>query len=187
MTWRSKIARLLPTGSRVLDIGCGNGYIAHHLSAILRADVSGIDLAHKTDALINYHQYDGTRFPIVDSSFDAALLCYVLHHAQDLEIVLTELRRVLKNGGLAVIYEDIPEKGWDRLICAIHDRKWRNRTGPCTFHTEAEWRVVFASNGFEVVSERRLSRWRKVVHPVSRRIFLVCAISLDRFAPDTSD
>lgn len=168
-----EIARLIPNGPRLLDIGCGNGYIAHHLSAMLLADVTGIDLQHKTDAPINYRQYDGARFPIVDASFDAALLCYVLHHTQDLEIVLAELRRVLCNGGLAVVYEDIPETSWDRLVCAIHNRKWRKRTGPCTFLTEAEWRAVFATHGFEVVSERRLSRWRKVVHPVRRRRFLL--------------
>ena len=168
-----EIARLIPNGPRLLDIGCGNGYIAHHLSAMLRADVTGIDLQHKTDAPIKYRQYDGTRFPIVDASFDAALLCYVLHHTQDLKTVLAELRRVLSNGGLAVVYEDIPETSWDRLVCAVHDRKWRKRTGPCTFLTEAEWRSTFATHGFEVVSERRLSRWRKVVHPVRRRRFLL--------------
>jgi ubiquinone/menaquinone biosynthesis C-methylase UbiE len=157
----------------VLDVGCGNGYIAHHLSSILRADVAGIDLEYTTEAPINYRQYNGGRFPIKDSSFDAALLCYVLHHTQDLEIVLTELRRVLRNGGLAVIYEDVPKTSWDRFVCAIHDRKWRNRTGPCTFRTKDEWRSAFSAAGFEVVSERRLSRWRNIAYPVTRRCYLL--------------
>jgi ubiquinone/menaquinone biosynthesis C-methylase UbiE len=168
-----EVGRMLPTGSRVLDVGCGNGYIAHHLSSILRADVAGIDLEHTTEAPINYRQYNGGRFPIEDSSFDAALLCYVLHHTQDIRIVLTELRRVLRNGALAVIYEDVPRTTWDRFVCAIHDRKWRNRTGPCTFRSEEEWRAVLASNGFDVVLERRLSRWRNVAYPVARRCYLV--------------
>jgi ubiquinone/menaquinone biosynthesis C-methylase UbiE len=168
-----EVARMIPAGSRVLDVGCGNGYIAHHLSAILHADVAGIDLEHTTEAPINYQQYNGSRFPAADQFFDAALLCYVLHHTQDLEIVLTELRRVLRNGGLAVVYEDIPETSLDRLVCVIHDRKWRNRTGPCTFRTEDEWRSVFRSMGFEVVTERRLSRWRNIAHPVSRRCYLL--------------
>jgi SAM-dependent methyltransferase len=168
-----EVARMIPPGARVLDIGCGNGYIAHHLSAILRADVAGIDLKHTTEASINYQQYNGSRFPISDQSFEAALLCYVLHHTQDLKVVLTELRRVLCNGGLAVVYEDIPETSLDRLVCAIHNRKWRNRTGPCTFQTEDEWRALFRSGGFEVVTERRLSRWRNIAHPVSRRCYLL--------------
>jgi ubiquinone/menaquinone biosynthesis C-methylase UbiE len=168
-----EVARMLPTGSRVLDVGCGNGYIAHHLSSLLRADVAGIDLKYKTESAISYRQYNGGRFPIKDESFDAALLCYVLHHTQDITIVLTELRRVLRNGGLAVVYEDVPETSWDRFMCALHDRKWRNRTGPCTFRSEEEWRVVFDSAGFEIVKERRLSRWRNIAYPVARRSFVL--------------
>lgn len=168
-----EIGRLIPTGSRVLDIGCGNGYIAHHLSAIVGAHVTGIDLKPKTDAHINYRQYDGTRFPIAGRSIDAALLCYVLHHTQDVKLVLTELRRVLRDGGWAVVYEDIPETHWDRLVCSVHDRKWRSRTGPCTFRTDGEWRALFETSGFAVVKERRLSRWRNLAYPVSRRCYLV--------------
>ena len=168
-----EVARMIPRGSRILDIGCGSGYIAQHLSGILRADVTGIDLQPTTEAPINYQQYNGLHFPVADQSFEAALLCYVLHHTQDLETVLTELRRVLRNGGLAVVYEDIPDTGWDRLVCAIHNLKWRNHTGPCTFRIDEEWRDVFAANGFEVIRRRRLSRWRNIAHPVARRCYLL--------------
>jgi Methyltransferase domain len=78
-----EIARVLPHGSEVLDVGCGNGFIAHHLSAMLGTSVMGIDLARKVEAPIGYRRYDGARFPASDQSFDAVTLCYVLHHAQD--------------------------------------------------------------------------------------------------------
>ena len=168
-----EIARAVPPGSRVLDVGCGNGYIAHHLSALLGSTVTGIDVARRTDALIPYHAYDGQTFPVDDKTFDAALCCYVLHHAQDLKPIFTELRRTLRENGWLVIYEDIPRQWWDRIICVIHDLKWRHRTGPCTFHDEPEWRNTFASEGFELCGTRSLSRWRKVVHPVSRQMFVL--------------
>lgn len=168
-----EVARVLPRHSRVLDVGCGNGYIAHHLSALIGAEVLGIDLDANTQASINYRQFDGLNFPARDQSFDAALLCYVLHHAQDVNAVLGELRRVLRDGGLALVYEDIPAGWWDRVVCRIHDRKWRYRTGPCTFRRETEWRSVFNTAGFEIVKERPLSRWRKSVHPVSRRMYVL--------------
>src|ERR1051325_463016 len=38
-----EVARVLPRGARVLDVGCGSGYIAHHLSALLGTRVKGID------------------------------------------------------------------------------------------------------------------------------------------------
>jgi ubiquinone/menaquinone biosynthesis C-methylase UbiE len=111
-----EIARVVPAKSRVLDVGCGNGFIAHHLAAMVGATVIGIDLDATTEAAINYRQFDGKHFPVADGSVDAVLLCYVLHHAQDLGVVMSELRRVLSDGGLAVIYEDIPCAWWEKFI-----------------------------------------------------------------------
>jgi ubiquinone/menaquinone biosynthesis C-methylase UbiE len=171
MAW--EIARVIPRGSEVLDVGCGNGFIAHHLSAMLGADVLGIDLGSGADAPIDYRQYHGARFPAPDKSFSAVTLCYVLHHAQDIKLMLSELRRVLRDGGLAVIYEDIPRSWWDRGLCWMHNRQWKNRTGPCTFRLESEWRCLFETFGFEIVKQRPLSRWRNLTHPVSRGFYVV--------------
>lgn len=172
-----EIARVIPRGSEVLDVGCGNGFIAHHLSVLLGstagAKVVGIDLGENAKAPIDYRRYDGKQFPVMASSFDAVLLCYVLHHAQDVRVVLSEMRRVLRDGGLAVIYEDIPQTRWDRAVCWIHNRQWRGRTGPCTFRLEHEWRDQFLDAGFEVVTERPLSRWRNLTHPVCRRFYVL--------------
>lgn len=168
-----ELARVLPRRSRVLDVGCGNGFIAHHLSALLGTRVSGIDVRKSVDASIDYAAFDGLHFPADDNSFDAVLLCYVLHHAQDQPAFLHEVRRVLRDGGLVVVYEDIPEAAWDAAACRAHDRAWRARTGPCTFRRWEEWRRLFTSTGFEVLSERRLSRWRNLTHPVRRGLYVL--------------
>jgi len=168
-----EIARILPIKSRVLDVGCGNGFIAHHLSAMLNARAIGIDLDAQTEAAIDYRQFDGKQFPVGDRSVDAVLLCYVLHHAQDIGLLMNELRRVLSFGGRAIIYEDIPGVWWDRLVCWTHNLKWRKRTGPCTFRNESAWRALFNSAGFEVLTERSLSRCRNLAHPVRRRFYVL--------------
>jgi SAM-dependent methyltransferase len=170
-----EIARILPANSRLLDVGCGNGFIAQHLSAMLGTKAIGIDLAPTTEAAIDYRQFDGREFPVAENSVDAVLLCYVLHHAQDIGMVLEEMHRVLSGGSLAIIYEDIPACWWDRLVCWTHDLKWRKRTGRCTFRLEGDWRTIFDSAGFEIVSERALSRWRNVAHPVRRRLYVLKA------------
>jgi SAM-dependent methyltransferase len=168
-----EIAAVVPPNSRVLDVGCGKGFIAHHLSAMLGTNVIGIDLTTAAETSIDYRQFDGRHFPLPNESVDAVLFCYVLHHAQDLPLVVNEMRRVLSNGGLAIIYEDIPAAWWDRMVCVIHDLKWRKRSGPCTFHGEAGWRSIFNSEGFEIVTERPLSRWRNLSHPVRRRFYIL--------------
>ncbi len=168
-----EIARVLPANARVLDVGCGSGFIAHHLSAMTGTRVLGIDLDERTEATIDYRQFDGQHFPVADKSIDAVLLCYVLHHAQKLDVVLLELRRVLSAGGRALVYEDIPLAWWDRAVCWTHNLKWRQRTGPCTFYSTPEWSVRFRSAGFEIITERPLSRWRNFTHPVQRNFFLI--------------
>jgi ubiquinone/menaquinone biosynthesis C-methylase UbiE len=178
-----EIARVIPRGAEVLDVGCGNGFIAHHLSAMLGRSVVGIDLGSGAEAAIDYRQYDGARFPAPDKSFSAVTLCYVLHHAQDVQVVLNEMRRVLRSGGFAVIYEDIPQSWWDRGMCWIHNRQWQRRTGRCTFRLESEWRTLFKSLGFEVMSERPLSRWRNLTHPVSRRFYVLKQSPIYRACP----
>lgn len=168
-----EIARVIHRGSEVLDVGCGNGYIAHHLSAMLGTSVTGIDVADSTDALIDYRQYDGCEFPVADASVDAVVSAYVLHHTQDVDSMLSEMNRVLRPDGVAIIYEDIPETLWDRFICWTHDLKWRKRTGACTFRSEKTWRVLFATAGFDLTCESRLSRLRNMGHPVHRRLYLL--------------
>ena len=168
-----EVARVLPRGARVLDIGCGSGFIAHHLSALVGARVVGLDVRKTTDAPIEYLCYDGARFPAPDHSFDAVLLCYVLHHAQEQCDFLREVRRVLRGGGLAVVYEDIPASLWDAAVCRAHDRSWRGRTGPCAFRREGEWRALFDAGGLSVIAERRLSRWRNFAHPVRRHLYVL--------------
>src|SRR5438067_2395827 len=168
-----EIARVIPCGAEVLDVGCGNGFIAHHLSAMLGTSVVGIDVSGATQAAIDYRQYDGAQFPLPDKSVDAVLLCYVLHHAQDVSAVLAEMKRVLRPGGLAVIYEDIPETAWDRFICWTHNLQWRKRTGACTFRSESEWIAMLEQTGFDAIVDRQLSRARNLTHPVRRRFFLL--------------
>jgi len=168
-----EVARVIPRDSRVLDVGCGNGFIAHHLSAMLGAGVTGIDLDERAQAPIDYRRFDGTHFPVADKSFDGALFCYVLHHAQELGAVLSEVKRVLRPGGLMVVYEDIPALWWDRFVCWTHNAQWKGRTGPCTFRREDEWRTTFDFAGFEVLSERTLRRLRNLAHPVCRRLYVL--------------
>ena len=174
-----EIARVVKSGATILDVGCGNGFIAHHLTGLLKSRVIGLDVKNFTSANIDYVPYDGRHFPVRDRSVDAVLLCYVLHHARDASLVLNEVRRVLRKDGRVIVYEDSPSGWLDRAVCWSHNKQWEGRTGRCTFQLAREWQGIFALSGFKVETSRGLSRWRNIAHPVSRNFFVL--------EPDTSD
>jgi ubiquinone/menaquinone biosynthesis C-methylase UbiE len=170
-----EVADLIPPDTRLLDVGCGNGFVAHHLNALLGTRVTGVDVGVDAKARIKYLRYDGTRLPVRDGSYDGVLLSYVLHHVQDVDLVLSEVCRVLRKDGLVVVYEDVPKNLWDRVPCWTHDRMWRRRTGPCTFRRPPEWADLFASYGLEIVSAKSISRWRNVFYPIGHILYVLKA------------
>ena len=102
------------TGKDVLEIGCGGG---GHASLFKRAGacIVASDITKerclstaKKFGLIEEGwgmvlQGDAENLPFEDASFDIVYSNGVLHHSQDTEACVTEVERVLRPGGLAVI------------------------------------------------------------------------------------
>jgi len=112
-------ARLFP-GTKVLDAGCGPGYVAAS-ARLLGADAEGIDFSEgmvsKATALfpgIAFSVADVERLPMQDATFDAVLSNIVLFHVTDPDRAMSEARRVLKPGGRLVFSQWL---GPDRSEC----------------------------------------------------------------------
>lgn len=99
-----------PVQLRVLDIGCGGGLLAEQFAA-MGCQVTGIDQSipslnaaknhAKTMGLdIEYLQGNAEHLPFSDHEFDIVCCCDVLEHLDSVNVVIQELSRVLKPGGI---------------------------------------------------------------------------------------
>lgn len=110
--WR----RSVPSGSRVLDLGCARGREVFREQG---AFVVGMDLASNAlrECLENY---DGgveaslTALPVADHSFDCVVSSHVLGHVahSDKDQVLSEIHRVLRPGGVSLHVIETDSKCW---------------------------------------------------------------------------
>lgn len=109
----------LKTADYMLDFGAGTGFFAIPASSIVgpegmiyAVDISELMLMELSKRVqekrirnIVFILEDGNPLPIEDKSIDFILLAFVFHEFEYREIVLKELRRVLKRFGKIVIFE----------------------------------------------------------------------------------
>jgi SAM-dependent methyltransferase len=99
------LAAELAGARRVLDVGSGEGQIARRAaaggaSAIgLDATQTLLDAARARGGGVAYVRASATALPFADAAVDAAVVCLVLEHLDDLEAAVAELSRVIQPGG----------------------------------------------------------------------------------------
>jgi SAM-dependent methyltransferase len=106
-----------PAGSRVLELGGGSGFQASILSS-WACHVKSIDVATRPDPHSQRYgrqyfavtTYDGQNIPFADDSFDVVYSSHMLYHAVDLDLMLAEMKRVVRQGGVAV--HVLPSAAW---------------------------------------------------------------------------
>jgi SAM-dependent methyltransferase len=105
--------------ARILDFGAGiGGSVAHVRHYFPTAQLTCVDVsvaslrlaAQRFPGAADFVAFDGSRLPFADGSFDCAFAACVFHHIEPALHVglLSELHRVLRPGGLVMIYEHNP-------------------------------------------------------------------------------
>lgn len=116
------VALALPAGRRILDVGCGSGWLSEYL-ARMGYEVTGIDISsdlieiarqrmacvpydvdHETPALCRFIAHDIESGPL-EETFDAVFCYDSLHHFEDERAVLRNISRMVAYGGLLFILE----------------------------------------------------------------------------------
>jgi len=103
------------TVGKVLEIGCGAGTVAAHLSnkhsmqvIATDADPEQVQLAkshYPEHENLRFLQADATDLPFEDAEFEMVLSLNVFHHIADWSRVLSEVNRVLKLKGYFVFHD----------------------------------------------------------------------------------
>lgn len=98
------LAELIPHAARALDVGCGDGYLAH-LVKQRRPDIKieGIDILVRSQTHVPVDRFDGQTIPYADASFDVVMFVDVLHHTEDPMILLREAVRIART---AIVIKD---------------------------------------------------------------------------------
>lgn len=143
------LAKLLPPGAMVLDVGSGDGSIAR-LVADRRPDLSirGIDVSVRPDTAIPVDSFDGVTIPYDDDSVHAVMFVDVLHHAENPEQLLQEAIRVSRR---AVVIKDHTREG---LLAGptLRLMDWIGNAPhgvvlPYNYWRESRWREAFQRLG----------------------------------------
>jgi SAM-dependent methyltransferase len=121
-----------PDRLRVLDIGCGIGLVEQELEQKV-ADLWGTDMSEKSVEIAkarapatHFIHSAGETLPFDSGWFDAAFTICVIHHVPPAERAkfIGEMLRVLRPGGVAIIFEHNPLNPMTRFIvsrCAFDE------------------------------------------------------------------
>jgi ubiquinone/menaquinone biosynthesis C-methylase UbiE len=101
--------RSLGRAERALDLGCGDGALTAELDTaeLTAADVSSVALERArgrlgAEARLVELEPDAP-LPFGDGEFDLVLCAETVEHVRDLQLLLSELRRVLRPGGTLAV------------------------------------------------------------------------------------
>lgn len=163
----SEISRALgPPPSRVLDVGCGAGFLSNALAAAghrvtgLDAAAGALEIARQRDetSSVRYDRGDARALPYEDGAFDVVCAMDFLEHVEEPARVVGEIGRVLAPGGLFFFHTF--NRNWLAWLVVIKGVEWFVRNTPDDLHVlrlflkPAEVAAMCAAHGMDVVRTR---------------------------------
>ena len=155
----SMIARAIPDGGSVLDIGCGRGMLLERL-ADQGCEVHGTELSKDAavgaDERIDLHVCPTLQAAgFDDNRFDAVVIWHVLEHLSDPRRTIDEIQRVLRPGGK--LFVAVPNFG--SLQARLFGHAWFHLDPPRHLYhfTASGLRRLLEDCGFALSSSHHFS------------------------------
>jgi SAM-dependent methyltransferase len=147
----------------VLDLGCGDGRLTVELRGrhIVGADVSRVALerARRRLAARDIELVEvtpGAVLPWADGTFDLVLVAETIEHVVDVEVLLSEARRVVRPGGEIAVTTPAHGRGTGvGLLARGFERRFDPLSPHVRFFDRESLRGMLGEAGFEVESLRR--------------------------------
>jgi ubiquinone/menaquinone biosynthesis C-methylase UbiE len=164
-------ARIGP-GLDVLDVGCGTGGFARPIADSTGARVSGCDSCERfiefgrqlpapASGAVSWIVGDAEQLPFGSATFDRVLLSLVLHQLARPLAAVTEAFRVLRSGGLVLVWtiapEDVATRVPERYLPAMAAADAARLP---LIETVVDW---LEASGFEAADVRRHLRNKRLV------------------------
>lgn len=170
---QTSIARLVPQGSRVLDLGCGDGALLAHLRDTRGCSGYGVEIddtkvhacLQKGVSVLQLNLEDGLAM-FEDNSFDVVLQIDTLQHLRNAETMLRETARVGRIG--IVAFPNFAH--WPNRMSVLQGRMPVTKRLPYQWHdtpnirvgTYTDFEVLARKNGLQIEDSFGLENGREV-------------------------
>jgi SAM-dependent methyltransferase len=169
----------------LLDVGCGRKpYRQFLLNNKFITEYTGLDIATAItyeDGIKPDFTWDGITMPFNDNSFDTVMATEVLEHCPDPHLVINEIKRVLKPGGLIFFtvpflwnLHEVPHDEYRYTPFALQRIFKECGLNKIELFAHGGWNMAMAQMiGMWVVATKQGTnrrRWAKLLNPVIKRL-----------------
>lgn len=152
----------------LLDVGCGNGTFLSMVLNKFDVGVSGIDISpgmiekskELLDGSADLKVGDSDRLPWDNKSFDIVTCIASFHHYPNPELVLKEIKRVLRPGGILIIADPFTSNNLLRFFINLLVKI--SNKGDVRIYSQKKMKEILEKCGFALIKwEIEGYQWKK--------------------------